>query len=114
MKDITTEYIQEQISKGKKYTLVIKRIGPKRDQPEKEAQEIQAAHLRHLFTLKEQGILLVNGPLLDHPEIKGIGIYNSSDKQEILDLASQDPAVKAGRLVNEAYEWFGIPGDTLV
>jgi uncharacterized protein YciI len=114
MKEITSDYIQEQIAKGKKYILVIKKIGPKRDQPEQEAEEIQQAHLRHLFTLKERGMLLINGPVLDHPEIKGIGIYNSSDRAEILALASEDPAVKAGRLVVEAYEWFGIPGATLV
>jgi uncharacterized protein len=114
MKDITHEYIQAQISKGKKYILVLKKLGPNRDQPEDEAQEIHRAHLKHLFTLQEKGILLVNGPVLDHPEIKGIGIYNSSDKNEILKIAHQDPAVIAGRLIVEAYEWFGIPEATLI
>lgn len=114
MKDITNDYIEDQISRGKKYTLVIKKAGPIRDQSEKEVKEIQEAHLKHLFTLKEKGILLINGPVLNHPEIKGIGIYHSCDKDEVFDLASQDPAVKAGRLVVEVYEWFGIPGAALV
>lgn len=94
--------------------LVLKKIGPKRDHTEEEANEIHAAHLMHLFTLKEQGIILINGPLLDHPEIKGISIFNSSNKEEVLALANRDPAVIAGRLVNEAYEWFSIPGAVLV
>lgn len=114
MSPITPSYIQDQISKGKKYTLVLKKIGPKRHHTEEEANEIHAAHLMHLFTLKEQGIILINGPVLDHPDIKGISIFNSSNKEEVLALANQDPAVIAGRLVNEAYEWFGIPGAVLV
>ena len=114
MKEITPSYIQSQITKGKKYVLVLKKIGPNRGHTEEEVNEIHAAHLMHLFTLKEQGIILINGPLLDHPEIKGISIFNSNNKEEVLALANQDPAVIAGRLVNEAYEWFGIPGAVLV
>lgn len=114
MNEITNDYIQDQITKGKMYTLVIKKIGPKRDQTEEDAEKIQEAHLKHLFTLKANGILLINGPVLDHPEIKGIGIFNSSRKEEVYKLACQDPAVKAGRLIVEVYDWFGIPGSTLV
>lgn len=114
MNYINNVYIQDKISKGKIYALVIKKTGPNRDQSEKEAEEIQKAHLSYLFTLKEKGLLLINGPVLDHPEIKGIGIYNSTDKKKIIELVNQDPAVKAGRLVAEIYDWFGIPGDSLV
>lgn len=114
MKEITPSYIASKISKGKTYILVFKKVGPKRDQPEEEANQIQQAHLKHLFELKEKGIILINGPVLDHPEIKGISIFNSSDKDEVLTLANRDPAVIAGRLVNEVYEWFGIPGSALV
>ena len=87
MNDINNDFIQNQISNGKKYTLVVKKIGTKRDQSEEEANEIQEAHLKYLFTLKEKGLLLINGPVLDHPEIKGIGIYNLTDKNEVLELA---------------------------
>src|ERR1043165_177802 len=98
MPEITTEYINEQLAKGKQYTLVIKKPGPKRHQTEHEVEEIQLAHQKRLFTLREDGMLLLNGPLLDHPEIKSIGIYNSTDKQKVFELASQDPVVLAGRL----------------
>ena len=114
MKHIPNKNIENQISKGKRYILVIKKTGPNRDQSEKEAEEIQEDHQKYLFTLKEKGILLINGPVLDDPGIKGIGIYNSADKKEVMELALQDPAVKAGRLVAEVYEWFSIPGATLV
>lgn len=114
MSTVTTSYIQEQIAKGKKYTMVLKKTGPRRDQPEEEVNAIHAAHLQHLFELKEAGIILINGPLLDHPDIKGISIFASGNKEEVLAIANQDPAVIAGRLVNEAYEWFGIPGAVLV
>ncbi len=114
MQEITDEYIQQQIAKGKQYTLVVKKNGPRRNQSEQEVEAIQLAHLKHLFTLREQGILLINGPLPDHPEIRSIGIYNSTDKEEVMQLAKQDPAVQAGRLIVEVYEWFGIPGAMLV
>ncbi len=114
MQELTPSFIRSQISTGKKYTLVLKKVGPNRNQPEEEANEIHAAHLMHLFTLKEQGIILINGPLLDHTEIKGISIFASGNKEEVLAHANQNHAVIAGRLINEAYEWFGIPGAVLV
>ena len=114
MKEVTPDFVQQQLAKGKKYTLVFKKLGPKRDHPDEEVEKIHAAHLRHLFELKEQGVILINGPVLDHPEIKGISIFNLDDKNEVMAIANQDPAVIAGRLVNEAYEWFSIPGAVLV
>ena len=50
MPPITPSYIKDQIAKGKKYVLVLKKIGPKRDHTEEEANEIHVAHLMQLFT----------------------------------------------------------------
>jgi hypothetical protein len=57
--------------------------------------------------------LVINGPVLDDPELKGISIFDTTDEEEVRRLSEGDPAVKAGRLVYEIYEWFGIPGDGL-
>jgi uncharacterized protein len=110
---ITPEYIKQKISQGKKYTLVFLKAGSSRSQSEDDAGKLQAAHLQYLFGLQEQGVLLINGPVLDDPNLRGVSIYNLSDKMAAIALASEDPAVKAGRLVVEAHEWFSIPGSKL-
>ena len=113
MSEITPEFIESEIAMGKKYTMVFLKKGPNRDHDEKTANEIQMAHLKHLFSLRQKGILLINGPILDDNEIRGVGIYNLVNKDEVLAIASADPAVKAGRLVVEVHEWFGQPGASL-
>ena len=47
--------IQEAVANGKGYTLVLLWKGPVRDQSEAEADRLQQEHLRHLFTLRNQG-----------------------------------------------------------
>lgn len=113
MSEITWEFIQSQIARGKKYVMVFLKEGPKRDQTEEESAHIQREHLKHLFGLRKKGVLVVNGPLLDHPVIRGVGIYAVSSKDEAVAYASQDPAVLAGRLVVEGYEYFSLPGSSL-
>jgi len=113
MSEVTLEYIKSEVAKGKKYILVFLKVGPNRTQDEKTASDLQTEHLKYLFGLKKQGILVINGPIFDHDTIRGISIYNSTNKEEIIALASEDPAVKAGRLAVEAYDWFSIPGSAL-
>jgi uncharacterized protein YciI len=105
--------IQGAIAKGKRYTLRIYRRGPKRDQDEETSRRIQVGHLKHIFALKERGVLLVNGPLVDDDDIRGIGIFDIEDIEEVRRIDSQDPAVVAGRLTVEVHPWFGQPGDGL-
>ena len=104
MDEITPEFIQSQIAKGRKYTMIFLKEGPNRSQSEEEADRIQQAHLRYLFGLRQKGLLVISGPLVTHPEIRGVGIYALEDMEEARRLAEQDPAVRAGRLVVEAFE----------
>jgi uncharacterized protein len=113
MSKVTPEFVRQQVSRGRRYVIVFLVVGPDRTQDDATAERIQAAHLTYLFELKEAGHLVVNGPVLDHPTIKGMSIYDTADKEQARAWASQDPAVKAGRLLAEAYEWFGLPGDGL-
>ena len=113
MEEITSEFIQAQIAKGRKYTMIFLKEGPNRSQGEEEAEELQMAHLKYLFGLRQKGLLVINGPLLTHPEIRGVGIYATEDMEEAKRLAEQDPAVKAGRLVVEANQYFSLPGSAL-
>lgn len=110
---ITDEYIMHQVSKGMQYTLVLLKKGSKDDQNQEEANKILMAHLHHLFKLKIEGKMLLAGPIDEDGELRGICIYNLTDKEEVKKYVEEDPAVKSGRLSYEIYPWFGIPGDGL-
>ena len=111
--EITDEAVRQMVATGKQYCARIYKAGHHRDQPPEVAEQIQRDHLRYLFQLRAEGKLLVNGPVIDDPVIRGISIFNTADKEEVKRLSEGDPAVKAGRLVYEIYTWFGIPGDCL-
>jgi uncharacterized protein YciI len=111
--EITDEFIQKRIATGKQYCVRLYKAGPNRNQPPEEAEKIQMEHLRYLWQLRAEGKLLISGPIMDDPELQGIGIFKTTDKEEVKRLCDGDPAVKAGRLVYEIYHWFGLPGDCL-
>jgi uncharacterized protein len=110
---ITDDEIKRIIGTGKPYIMVLLKTGPKRDQDAGTSAKIQQEHLRHLLTLRAKGKLLVNGPILDDSTLRGVSIYDSTNKEEISELLESDPAVIAGRLTYEIHSWFGIPGDIL-
>jgi uncharacterized protein YciI len=111
--EITDEFIQRRISSGRQYCVRLYKAGPNRNQPSDEAETIQMEHLRYLFQLRAEGKLLISGPVVDDPEIQGVAIFRSTNKEEVKRLCEGDPAVKAGRLVFELYHWYGLPGDCL-
>jgi uncharacterized protein len=61
-------------------------------------------------SLHAQGKLLVAGPLGDDGAARGIVIYRVPDVAAAKALAAEDPAVKAGRLVLEAWPWMTLKG----
>ncbi|MBX7133173.1 MAG: YciI family protein [Fimbriimonadaceae bacterium] len=68
---------------------------PAPDSPEDET--IQAAHIRYLGSLVEQGLILANGPVRrrDDQTLRGMSLYTVGP-EEARALALQDPGVKAG------------------
>jgi uncharacterized protein YciI len=111
--EITDEFIQQAGASGKRYCLRLYKAGPNRDQPPEEADKIQLEHLRYLFQLRAEGLIVINGPVIGDPELAGMAIFNTTDKEEVKRLADGDPAVRAGRVVYEVYDWYGLPGDCL-
>lgn len=111
--ETTDAFIQKTIASGKQYCVRLYKAGPNRNQPPDEVEKIQMEHLRYLSRLRAEGKFLISGPIIDDPELKGIGIFKTTDKEEVKRLSDGDPAVKAGRLVYEIYHWFGLPGDRL-
>jgi uncharacterized protein YciI len=71
-------------------------------------EDIQKRHLAHLGDLYRSGKALTAGPFdeQDDEKIRGLIIMPASlGKDEVRKLASDDPAVKAGRLEVEIVRW---------
>jgi uncharacterized protein len=71
------------------------------------AERIQRQHLGHLEAMRAAGHILVAGPLLSQPDprLRGIAIYRTGSVAAALELASADPAVRAGQLEVQAMTW---------
>jgi uncharacterized protein len=95
------------------YELVLLWSAPDRVELEPDAaQHLQRQHLGHLEAMRAAGHLLVAGPLGEQPDprLRGICIYRTGSLARSRDLASSDPAVKAGQLEIEAMQWRTRPG----
>ena len=97
----------------KQYYIVFYKSGPKRDQSDEEAAEIQEGHMAHLNQLGEDGHLSIAGPFGDDSELRGILIFNVPTEEQVEELMQGDPAVQVGRLVYEIHPWWGAKGSTL-
>jgi uncharacterized protein YciI len=73
-------------------------------------EEIQRGHLAYMTELNRQGKLVAAGPFVDDSDIRGIVVYRVATVDEARELASGDPAVKAGRLVIEPHPWMTLKG----
>jgi uncharacterized protein YciI len=74
-----------------------------------ETDALQEEHLRNLQRLREEGKLVLSGPLLDSfqlsGEIRSIGVLKAKSFPEAHDWIGTDPMVKAGRLAVELHVW---------
>ena len=80
--------------------------GPKfspEDSPER--QKIQEGHMANMKRLSEMGKLVAAGPFGDDGNLRGIFVFRVASLQEAQELTNTDPAVKAGRLAIQLYEW---------
>jgi uncharacterized protein YciI len=84
--------------------------GPNTSQDKATADALQKGHLAYMDTLHAQGKLLVAGPFAGTGPARGIVIYRVPGVEAAKALAAEDPAVKAGRLVLEAYPWMTLKG----
>ncbi len=97
----------------KKYYMVFLKKGEVRSQDSTQAAEIQKGHMEHIGKLAKDGYLHIAGPFGGNGEMRGILVLSVKTKEEAEMLASEDPAVKAGRLKIEVLEWWAAKGSTL-
>jgi uncharacterized protein YciI len=83
---------------------------------EAKLDELQARHLAYLETLADRGLLALNGPLLNQPDVtmRGLSFYCTETAHEALRLAERDPMVRAGRLRVELMQFWARPGSIAV
>ncbi|NAY91858.1 hypothetical protein GTQ34_08010 [Muricauda sp. JGD-17] len=91
----------------KKYVFAFLKRGPNRSLPKEEANALQAAHLRNIGKMAEEGKLVLAGPFFGNDDLRGIYIFNVDSVEEAKKLTETDPAIKAGSLVMELKEWYG-------
>jgi uncharacterized protein len=87
--------------------IVLRRPENLPDLPEEEEERLQAQHQRHIMSLMESGAAYAGGPLLDpsNPSLVGLVVFQVP-LDEARGLASEDPKVRAGRLVAESFTWW--------
>jgi uncharacterized protein YciI len=91
----------------KRYVIALLNRGPNRPIEPVRARELQAAHLKNIQRLVEEGKLLVAGPFLGEGDLRGIYIFDVAPQAAAKPLTATDPALKAGSLVMEFQEWYG-------
>ena len=74
-----------------------------------EIDALQEAHLANMRRLREEGRIVLNGPLLDSfqlsGELRGIGVLKAASMAEAHACIETDPMVEVGRLVFELHAW---------
>jgi uncharacterized protein YciI len=107
---ITDEYMKQMMTKTGEYTIVILKATQKRNEPE--AEKTIWEHGRRNFSLREEGKLSIVCPINDGTEVKGVGIFSTS-QEETKKIMEEDPGVKAGIFTYEIHPCRSFPGDML-
>jgi uncharacterized protein len=90
------------------YTVVVlRRPADPPEMSEDDLEALQARHLAYRAELRQQGLLVVNGPFLEQSDqsYRGMSLF-ACDAAEAMRLSADDPSVVAGRLVFDVMEWW--------
>lgn len=93
--------------------VVLRRPADAPDLPEAELEELQARHLAYRARLRDEGVLVANGPFLEQSDdsYRGMSIF-ACDLATAARLTEDDPSVVAGRLAYDVMEWW-VAADSL-
>jgi uncharacterized protein YciI len=93
------------------YQLILLQVAPGREELDEAAgSAMQRQHLGHFRKMAAAGYLKVAGPVDQDDEIAGICLYQAGSLERARKLAEDDPAVRAGRFVVRAMEWYTMKG----
>lgn len=109
----TPEDIMQKVAVGKPFTLLILFAGDPVPDDDIVVNQMQLAHLAHLFNMEDEGKCSIFGPISNHEELHGIIVFNTINRDEIHQWMADDPYIKAGHLKYELYDWFTIPGQKI-
>jgi uncharacterized protein len=90
------------------HVICLLRAAPNRaDLPEEELDAIQERHVAYQEQLRAEGKIAAAGPFSDQPDEswRGLTMYLTS-LDEARALAAADPAVVAGRLAVDVFQWW--------
>lgn len=110
---LTPDSVMAKVAKGKPYTLVFLKSGKAIPKKSQAAQQMQIDHLTNLFTMEQEGKISIFGPVINDPKLRGIIVFNSTDKESIIKELNNDPYIRSGFLRYELLDWFSIPGQKI-
>jgi len=96
------------------HVICLLRAAPDRpDLPEEELDAIQERHVAYQQQLRKSGKIAAAGPFSEQPDEswRGLTMYVTS-LEEARTLAAADPAVVAGRLVVDVFQWWTPRGES--
>jgi uncharacterized protein YciI len=75
-------------------------------------ERIQREHLEFYDRMRAEGHVATNGPVMDQPDtsLRGLAFFRVGSLPAARELAEMDPAVVAGRIVNDVMTWWCLPG----
>lgn len=91
-----------------RFSFVLLRRGPRADEfSDEDLEGLQAAHLAHLASMSERGVMAVAGPFSEQPDEtwRGFCLY-TIELEEARRLAESDPSVRAGRMAVQVFYWW--------
>lgn len=107
---ITDDFMKQMLTTVRVYTIVLLKAGPQANLPD--APQLTWEHARRNFQLRAEGKLLIVCPVMDHPVMRGVGIFNT-DAEQTKKIMDEDPGVAAGLFTYEICTGRSFPGDAL-
>lgn len=103
----------QKVATGKPFTIMLLIAGKEEALDKERADALQIGHLTHLFTLEQEGHISIFGPVLNDARLRGVIVFNTTDKDKINRLMAVDPYIKEGYFAYELLDWYSIPGQKL-
>lgn len=102
----TTKVPKEEGFEMKQYFFVMLIKGENRSHDSTTAANIQKGHMDNINRLAKEGKIVLAGPFGDDGNGRGIFIFDSKTKEEVIEQLKTDPAISSGRLAYEVRPWW--------